>query len=125
MNEKHYTYQQNNIFSYLTFLNQRIDIFCTPKISKSLITFLEEKGFPNIILDMRKVIYTDSAGFGLLISILTKCKRNGNQAVIVCRENSLINDLWKIWLRRSSVPIKDTIIGCLGKFRETTIAERE
>ena len=93
MNEKHYTYQHNNIFSYLTFLNQRIDIFCTPKISKSLITFLEEKGFPNIILDMRKVIYTDSAGFGLLISILTKCKKNGNHAVIVCKENSLINDL--------------------------------
>ncbi len=91
--QNYFDYFNYSAFIHIVFTRQKIDLFDTPNISKYLNYYMEHHNYPNTIFDLRNVNYTDSAGFGLLISVMSKCKKNGNEVVLLCNKESMIDDL--------------------------------
>jgi anti-sigma B factor antagonist len=71
-----------------------IDIYTTPQF-KEAVTAAIEQGGPAIVINMKKVSYMDSSGFGTLLSA-TKKLRPMNGSLFVCNCNEAITRMLQI-----------------------------
>lgn len=91
---KHYfDYEARESYYYMKILDNKIDIFDVPAMSKQIHDAFDKLDYPNLVIDIQTVVDTDSAGIGLLISLMTRCKKNSNQAVLLCNEYQLNTSL--------------------------------
>ncbi len=93
MRKNYINITEHDTFVYVEIMQDRIDLFDTPEMSKYLHSFLGKFGYPHLIIDMRNVQRLDSAGYGLFITIMNKCKKKGNDAVLVCGHDQMMENV--------------------------------
>jgi len=71
-----------------------IDIYTTPQFKEAVLDTIE-KGGPAIVINMKKVSYMDSSGFGTLLSA-TKKLRPMNGGLLLCNCNEAITRMLQI-----------------------------
>ena len=86
--------KQDYVHIILTY--ETLGISKTAEVSKKLHDYLdnENKDMPqNIVFDLCSVKYIDSSGIGVIVSLLTKCKKQNRVAAIYTTNKELMRNI--------------------------------
>ena len=73
---------------------EAIGISVIPELSKNLNSILDDEKSPvKLIFDLCSVKSIDSAGIGLIVTLLTKCKKQSKMAAIFISSSKLMKDI--------------------------------
>jgi anti-sigma B factor antagonist len=59
-----------------------IDAFTAPKLREALFPLAEESN-PNVVVNLKDVIYMDSTGLGVFVGLLKSIRKNDGQLILV------------------------------------------
>ncbi|MFP5470327.1 MAG: STAS domain-containing protein [Bacteroidia bacterium] len=74
---------ENNKLAIIALKGRMMDIDA-PKQVNEQVAILIEKGTNHVILNLSELEYMNSSGINMFVSILTKARNNGGDAVICC-----------------------------------------
>jgi anti-sigma B factor antagonist len=70
-------------------LEGEVDVYTAPRLKEQLVALLED-GCISIIIDLEKVAFIDSSGFGVLVGALRRAREKGGVVRIVCTRDGVL-----------------------------------
>ncbi len=98
-------------------LTGEIDVSQAPKLRQTLIKLFEE-GTKNLLINMRKVIYIDSAGLSVLISAHRRANEAGGEFAL-CNLQQPVRQVCRITGIDKVIQIFQTKVEATAKFKHT------
>ncbi|MBN1533530.1 MAG: STAS domain-containing protein [Spirochaetes bacterium] len=77
-----YHCEQNEGYLTLRILREKLDLFETPDILKSVERVLRNGGYPNCLFDLEQVKVLDSTGIGFFIAVNNMLKKKGSRMAL-------------------------------------------
>ena len=69
-------------YTFVKVQDNRMDILLSSVLKEKLFSFVQDDGVKNIVLDLSKCIYCDSAGLSAILSIHRMCNNAGGTFIV-------------------------------------------
>lgn len=88
----------------------KLNVTATQKVKADVVASITQQS--NIVLDLSNIIYIDSTGFGMLLSMLRHCKHN-EATLKLCNISPEVMELIKLLQLQHVFDIKETVQDCI------------
>jgi len=89
--EGHFKLHEYRTILVVEVLVEKFDFFELSESSGYLRKMLHERHYPSMIFDLSRVTFIDSSVFGFLLEIHNIIKKKGNEIVVVCTDQGVLN----------------------------------
>ena len=90
----------------------KLNVTATQKVKSDIISIISSNG--HLVLDLDNIIYVDSTGFGMMLSLLRHCKNN-NTELSLCNIGVEVMELIKLLQLQNIFDIRENVEQCLKK----------